>query len=99
MTDQLIGLRTPHARHIEDRVHQHAVNAAALGNKPPLCGTFLPPKTTQRQVLASFAPAVICPRCIEVARRWYAASYFVAWDRVQRSRLLAALTHDLNGVS
>lgn len=97
--DPLVGLRTPYARHIEDRVHRHAEAARQLGEKVPLCGIHLDRTTTVRQEMALIAPAVLCPRCVEAARRWYAASYFVTFDRVQRHRLLAALTHDLKAAT
>lgn len=83
-------------RHIEDEVHGAAVRVAAeWGEVPVLCGVRVGPEGVVRKPIAQFAPAVICAGCIAVARRWYAPSYFVPFDCVQRWRLLAALDYDL----
>jgi hypothetical protein len=93
---ELIGLRTPTARHIENHVDRLAVKLAReWGTVSPLCRIYLDPKTTKRAVLERFSPAVICPDCIRVARQWYAACYFVPFDSVQRRRLLDAVGWDL----
>lgn len=94
----LVGLRTPFSRHIENWVYRTTAEDNRRGAMIPLCGERLDLSTTKRQRLEVFSPAVICGRCIEVARRWYAASYFVPFDRVQRQRLLDALTWDLDAV-
>lgn len=95
----LIGLRTPTARHIENWVYRTAAEDNRRGAMIPLCGDQLDRATTKRQKIDRFSPAVLCPRCIEIARRWYAALYFVTWDRVQRARLLEALAWDLEAVA
>lgn len=92
----LIGLRTPHARHIENWLYRTTVEDNRRGAMIPICGEKLDRSTTKRQKLDRFAPAVICGRCIEVARRWYAACYFVPFDAFERRRLLEALAWDLD---
>lgn len=91
----LIGLRAPDARHIENWLYRTAAEDNRKGWMIPICGALLDRAKTQRQKLEQFSPAVICPDCIRVARLWYAAKYFVTWDRVQRRRLLEALEWDL----
>ncbi|MGH2936918.1 MAG: hypothetical protein ACRDPE_02225, partial [Solirubrobacterales bacterium] len=93
----LFGLRTPHARHIEDRVTKTAERERAHGEKIPLCGVYLPAGTT-RSPIEQIAPAVVCPYCVARARVWYADFYFVPFDSVQRRRLLDALSWDLEHV-
>lgn len=93
-----VGLRTDTARHIENEVYATAAEDNRRGACIPLCGENLDPAQTKRQQIDRFSPAVLCPRCIEVARRWYAATYFVTWDSVQRLRLLDALEWDLKAV-
>jgi len=96
----LIGLRTPTARHIENWVYRTAVEDNRRGAMIPLChGSPLDPATTKRQKVERFSPAVICGRCIEIARRWYAARYFVTWTSFERRRLLEALAWDLEAVA
>lgn len=95
----LIGLRTPCARHIENWVYRTAAEDNRRGWMIPLCGEQLDRETTTRQKLDRFSPAVICAECIEVARRWYAACYFVTWTSFERRRLLEALTWDLGAVA
>lgn len=83
-------------RHIEDEVHQAARYVAEnWGEVPVLCGVRVDPYKVVRKPITEFAPAVICAGCINAARRWYAPSYFVPFDCVQRWRLLAALDYDL----
>jgi len=92
---ELVGLRTPYARHIENRVHRLAAEFNRNGATIPFCNTFLDPMTTRRQIIDAIAPAVVCARCVATARRWYAADLFITFDCVQRWRLLAALDRDL----
>jgi hypothetical protein len=95
----LVGLRTSDARHIENWVYATAAEDNRRGAMIPLCGEQLDRATTKRQKLDRFSPAVICPRCIEVARRWYAAFHFVPWTSFERGRLLEALAWDLGAVA
>ncbi len=95
----LIGLRTPTARHIENWVYRTAAEDNRRGAMIPLCGERLDRATTKRQKIASFSPAVLCPRCVEIARRWYASIYFVTWTSFERRRLLEALAWDLEAVA
>jgi hypothetical protein len=95
----LIGLRTPNARHIENWVYRTAAEDNRRGAMIPLCGERLDPATTGRKKIDQFSPAVICGRCIEIARRWYADCYFVPWTSFERRRLLEALEWDLNAVA
>jgi len=91
----IVGLRTPFARHIEDRVHRLPALFNERGDVIPLCGEPLARETTQRQKIEQISPAVLCPRCVTIARQWYASFHFVPFDAVQRQRLLDALTWDL----
>jgi hypothetical protein len=92
----VIGVRMKGQRHIEDEVHQAARYVAEnWGEVPVLCGVRVQPDKVVRREITEFAPAVICADCIYAAREWYAASYFVPFDTVQRWRLLAALDYDL----
>lgn len=95
---KIVGLRTPDSRHIENRVYRTAAEDNRNGTVIALCGLRLDPTKVKRQVIERISPAVLCPRCVEVARRWYAASYFVPFDSVQRRRLLDAISWDLEAV-
>jgi hypothetical protein len=91
----VIGLRTKLERHIADEVHRLPAEANLRGEPHPLCGVFLDARAVKKQRVDLIAPAVVCPRCVAVARRWYGWWYFVPFDSVQRRRLLDALTWDL----
>lgn len=92
----LIGLRTANARHIADYLRRLSAGYNSRGVPTPLCGTFLDVRRTKAQRIDRISPAVLCPGCVAAARRWYAPSYFVPFDCVQRRRLLDALGWDLD---
>jgi hypothetical protein len=95
----VLGIRTRWGdRHIADEVHRLPAEANRRGEPHALCGPSFRKEDVKGQRIEKIAPAVVCARCVEVARRWYAPDYFVTWDSVQRRRLLDALTWDLKEV-
>jgi len=94
----IIILQTPLDRHLEDRVHAHAVTARTrFGESVPLCGIHIPrgADNAKRIKRPRIPTAAICPRCIATARRWYGDWAFEPFDCVQRQRLLTNLERDL----
>jgi hypothetical protein len=94
----IVVLQTRFARHLEDRVHRHALSIAdRWGDRTALCGEYVGrgPEAYKRVLVPRIPSAAICPDCVKRAREWYAPFHFEQFDCVQRVRLLKALTRDL----